>query len=154
MVPGEYLFDKPDLELNAGRPVVALSVAVVLQGPAGRTNAAPAPAAEAGWTTLFNGKDFTGWKLSKPESFTIEDGAIAANGRSSHAYYDGSFLGHTFRNFELKVDVKVKANANGGSNGGVYILTDTLAGRKVRTRQEYSVRNAARYGIDLNNLQR
>jgi uncharacterized protein YndB with AHSA1/START domain len=34
------------------------------------------------------------------------------------------------------------------------ILTDTLAGRKVRTRQEYSVRNAARYGVDLNNLQR
>jgi uncharacterized protein YndB with AHSA1/START domain len=34
------------------------------------------------------------------------------------------------------------------------ILTDTLAGRKVRTRQEYSTRNAARYGVDLNNLQR
>jgi len=34
------------------------------------------------------------------------------------------------------------------------ILTDTLAGRKVRPRQEYSVRNAARYGVDLNNLQR
>ena len=27
-------------------------------------------------------------------------------------------------NFELKVDVKVKANATGGSNGGVYILTE------------------------------
>jgi uncharacterized protein YndB with AHSA1/START domain len=34
------------------------------------------------------------------------------------------------------------------------ILTDTLAGHKVRTRQEYSTRNAARYGVDLNNLQR
>lgn len=34
------------------------------------------------------------------------------------------------------------------------ILTDTLAGRKVRTRQEYMVRNSARYGVDLNNLQR
>jgi hypothetical protein len=34
------------------------------------------------------------------------------------------------------------------------ILTDTLASRKVRTRQEYMVRNAARYGVDLNNLQR
>ncbi|MEA3176687.1 MAG: hypothetical protein QOI59_210 [Gammaproteobacteria bacterium] len=34
------------------------------------------------------------------------------------------------------------------------ILTDTLAGRNVRTRQEYSVRNAVRYGVDLNNLQR
>jgi hypothetical protein len=44
---------------------------------------------------------------------------IAANGRASHVYYDGPFLGHTFRNFELKVDVMVKANANGGPNGGV-----------------------------------
>lgn len=26
MVPGEYLFDGPDLELNAGRPVITLSV--------------------------------------------------------------------------------------------------------------------------------
>ena len=34
------------------------------------------------------------------------------------------------------------------------ILTDTLAGRKVHPRREYSVRNAARYGVDLNNLQR
>ena len=34
------------------------------------------------------------------------------------------------------------------------ILADTLAGRKVRARQEYSVRNAVRYGVDLNNLQR
>jgi len=54
----------------------------------------------------------------------IQDAAIVANGWASHAYYDGPFLGHTFRNFELKVDVMVKANANGGSNGGVYILTE------------------------------
>jgi urease beta subunit len=26
MIPGEYLFDGPDLELNAGRPVLTLSV--------------------------------------------------------------------------------------------------------------------------------
>lgn len=34
------------------------------------------------------------------------------------------------------------------------ILADTLAGHNVRARQEYSVRNAARYGVDLRNLQR
>jgi len=104
--------------------LVALLVAVSLQAPTPSKVAAPGSAAEAGWTSLFNGKDFTGWKLSKPESFKVENGAIAANGRASHAYYDGPFLGHTFRNFELKVDVMVKANADGGSNGGVYILTE------------------------------
>jgi hypothetical protein len=105
-------------------PVVAVMVALSLPVSTGQQAAAPGSAAEAGWTQLFNGKDFTGWRLSKPESFKVENGAIAANGRASHAYYDGPFLGHTFRNFELKVDVLVKANATGGSNGGVYILTE------------------------------
>ncbi len=78
------------------------------------------PATDAGWTSLFNGKDFTGWKISKPESFRIEDGAIVANGPASHAFYDGSVGNHTLRNFELKVDVMARAN----SNGGVYVLTE------------------------------
>lgn len=34
------------------------------------------------------------------------------------------------------------------------ILTDTLAGRKVGTRQKYIARNAACYGVDLKNLER
>jgi uncharacterized protein YndB with AHSA1/START domain len=34
------------------------------------------------------------------------------------------------------------------------ILSDTLAGYKVRTRQQYMTRNSARYGVDLNNLAR
>ena len=78
------------------------------------------PAPEAGFTSLFNGKDFTGWKVSRPESFRIEDGAIVANGSAGHAYYDGGFRNHTFRNFELKIDVMTRAN----SNGGVYVLTE------------------------------
>jgi len=81
---------------------------------------AGAPAVEPGFTRLFNGTDFSGWKIAGPaESFTIKDGAIVANGSASHAYYDGSFQNHSFRNFELKVDVMTRA----GSNGGVYVLT-------------------------------
>jgi Domain of Unknown Function (DUF1080) len=75
---------------------------------------------EPGFTSLFNGKDFTGWRVSKPESFKIEDGAIVANGTAGHAYYDGDFRNHTFRNFELKVDVMTRPN----SNGGVYFGTE------------------------------
>ena len=61
---------------------------------------------EPGFTSLFNGKDFTGWKISGPtETFTIQDGAIVAKGAASHAYYDGGFRSHSFRNFELKVDI-------------------------------------------------
>jgi hypothetical protein len=129
--------------------VVAITVAMFLQAPAGRKIAALDSAAEAGWTSLFNGKDFTGWRLSKPESFKIENGAIAANGRSSHAYYDGSFLGHKFRNFELKVDVMVKANPNGGSNGGVYILTEfEEKGANVRASGDFPSKG---FEIQINN---
>ena len=80
-----------------------------------------APALEPGFTSLFNGKDFTGWKIGGPaESFTIQDGAIVAKGATSHCYYDGGFRNHIFRNFELKVDIMTRA----GSNGGVYVLTE------------------------------
>jgi urease beta subunit len=75
---------------------------------------------EPGWTSLFNGKDLTGWKVVTPESWTVKDGAIVANGQAGHVFYDGPFKNHMFRNFELKVDVKAAAN----SNGGVYVLTE------------------------------
>ena len=78
------------------------------------------PTVEPGFTSLFNGKDFTDWKLSNPDSWSIENGAIKANGTPGHAFYDGAFKGHLFRNFELKVDVMTRA----GSNGGIYVLTE------------------------------
>ena len=79
-----------------------------------------APQTEAGFTSLFNGKDFTGWKLANEASFKIENGAILANGTAGHAYYDGPFLNHTFKDFELRVDALTRQ----GSNGGIYILTE------------------------------
>lgn len=80
-----------------------------------------APEVEPGFTSLFNGTDLTGWKIGgPPESFNVRDGAIVASGPASHAYYDGSFRDHSFRNFELRVDIK----AGAGANGGVYVLTE------------------------------
>lgn len=80
-----------------------------------------APAVEPGFTSLFNGKDLTGWRIGgPPESFTVRDGAIVASGPASHAYYDGSFRKHAFRNFELRIDIMARA----GANGGVYVLTE------------------------------
>ena len=79
-----------------------------------------APAVEPGFTPLFNGKDFTGWKVVTPASWSIEDGAIKANGSPGHVYYDGEFRNHLFRDFELKVDVMTRTN----SNGGIYVLTE------------------------------
>lgn len=78
-------------------------------------------ALEPGFTSLFNGKNFSGWKIGGPQSsFKIEDGAIVAHGKASHIFYQGPFHDHIFRNFELKVDVMTRTN----SNGGVYVLTE------------------------------
>jgi hypothetical protein len=81
----------------------------------------PAMAAEDGFTSLFNGKDLTGWKASEhPETFSVMDGAIVAHGPRSHCFYIGDFHQHSFKNFELRVDVLTRPKAN----GGVYIDTE------------------------------
>ena len=76
-------------------------------------------AVEEGFTSLWDGKTFDGWIKSteNPDSWVIEDGAIVTRGPRSHLFYDGK-LG-PFKNFELKVDVMVEHN----SNGGIYFHT-------------------------------
>jgi len=97
------------------------SLATVLRGAPVTGAQTATTSVEPGFTSLFNGTDLTGWKISGPaESFTVKDGAIVAQGAASHVYYDGEFRNHSFRNFELKVDVMTRA----GSNGGIYVLTE------------------------------
>jgi hypothetical protein len=74
-----------------------------------------------GFIPLFNGKDFTGWKISGDQStFTVRDGAMIAKGPVAHAFYDGPVENHDFKNFEFMVDVMTAP----GSNGGVYFHTE------------------------------
>jgi hypothetical protein len=83
--------------------------------------AAPLAFGQDGWISLFNGKDFTGWKISgNQETFQIKDGAMVAQGPVAHAFYDGPVQNANFKNFELMVDVKTAAN----SNGGIYFHTE------------------------------
>lgn len=96
-------------------PVLGLSV-VMAAGP----GPAQTPETEAGFVSLFNGTDFTGWRLANPDAFRVEDGAIVANGSPGHAYYDGPVGNHAFTNFELRADIMAQPN----SNGGIYILTE------------------------------
>ena len=78
-------------------------------------------AVEKGYTSLFNGKDFTGWKPNENvDTWSLKDGAMVSHGKRSHCFYVGDFHGHTFKDFELKVDVMTLP----GSNGGVYIETE------------------------------
>jgi Domain of Unknown Function (DUF1080) len=80
----------------------------------------PAAFAQDGWIQLFNGKDFTGWKVGGDQNaFQVKDGALVAHGPVAHAFYDGPVNNHDFKNFELMVDVLAAPN----SNGGVYFHT-------------------------------
>ncbi|MDR1477680.1 MAG: DUF1080 domain-containing protein [Planctomycetaceae bacterium] len=70
-------------------------------------------AQESGWTKIFNGENFEGWKSNeKYEGFEIKDGAIVGKGGRNHLYYM-----QELKNFELKIDVKI----NKGGNSGVYV---------------------------------
>jgi hypothetical protein len=77
--------------------------------------ALPLAAADPGWISLFNGKDFSGWKVNENEqTFSVQDGAIVAKGPRSHCFYVGDVENHNFKDFELKVEVKTLPKANGG----------------------------------------
>lgn len=82
------------------------------------------PAAE--WQSLFDGTTLTGWKaIAHPESFRVEDGAIAAGGGPmDHLVYEGPVGNHDFRDFDLEMEVK----ALPGSNGGVFFHTEPQPG--------------------------
>lgn len=76
---------------------------------------------EPGWMPLFDGKTLAGWKESGAKgSFTVKEGMLVANGKPmGHLFYDGKVEGASFKDFELKVDVKTTA----GSNSGIYFHT-------------------------------
>jgi hypothetical protein len=86
-----------------------------------------AGAAEAGWQTLFNGRDLTGWEANAdPGAFTVVDGALKAHAthpsNRGHLFFVGSGgkAEAAFRNFELVAVVRGEP----GSNSGIFFHTD------------------------------
>ncbi|MCB0632914.1 MAG: DUF1080 domain-containing protein [Saprospiraceae bacterium] len=74
----------------------------------------------SGWVSIFDGKTFNGWKVNEhPETFSIQDGSIVANGERAHLFYTGPLADHDFKNFEFKAQVKTMPN----SNSGIYFHT-------------------------------
>ena len=76
---------------------------------------------DAGFISLFNGKDLEGWKASeKPGTFSVEKGVLVVKGNRSHLFYDGAVQNHDFKNFHLRVELQTFPN----SNSGVYFHTE------------------------------
>ena len=93
--------------------LIALALAVTSRA---RINAAEP---EEGFTSLMDGKTFSGWKMPEEnkDTWKIEDGAFVAHGNRCHLFYEGD--GKPFKNFHLKVEVMTEPN----SNGGIYFHT-------------------------------
>ena len=81
---------------------------------------AQTPSSEEGFVSLFDGKTLNGWKVGDNATlFHVEDSKIimdcpASNHRPAHLFYDGEVNGHTFKNFDLRVDVMTYPGANSG----------------------------------------
>ena len=86
-----------------------------LQGSGAKGSGTKAATADDGWVELFNGKDLIGWKVSEnPDTFSVADGEIVVIGPRAHAFYTGDVGGADFKDFELKLEILTKPNANSG----------------------------------------
>ncbi|MBY0372462.1 MAG: DUF1080 domain-containing protein, partial [Bryobacteraceae bacterium] len=65
----------------------------------------------ASWKDLFNGKDLSGWKMTGPGQFVIENGLMKTTGGMGLLYYEGG----PFANTTLRVVFKTEgARGNSG----------------------------------------
>ena len=66
-----------------------------------------------GWQLLFNGKDFTDWKMDKwnTDCFKIEDSSVKCYGKAAMLYYTKKA---DYKNFHFVANVMTKKGANSG----------------------------------------
>jgi hypothetical protein len=67
---------------------------------------------KAGWVSLFNGKDLSGWKANGDEKWVVEQGTIL--GESVANKYGYLTSERTYRNFDLRLKFKGEADGNSG----------------------------------------
>jgi hypothetical protein len=106
-----------------------------------------------GWVSLFDGKSLNGWKVGEnSSSFSVQDGAIVANGDVAHLFYDGDVQQHNFTDFEFSAEVMTTP----GSNAGIYFHTQFQESSWPKKGYEVQVNNShtdwrrtgSLYGID------
>src|SRR5438093_11952544 len=70
--------------------------------------------AQDGWISLFNGKDFTDWKIGGNQAWCqIIHHPLVAHGRVPHSLDDGPVQNHDLKNFELMLEFKTAPHSNG-----------------------------------------
>ena len=85
---------------------------------------------EAGFKSLFNGKDLAGWD-GRPEHWSVEGGAISGRTTKEHPAKGNNFLiwrGGTVDDFELRLSYQITANnTNGFANSGIQYRSKEFA---------------------------
>jgi hypothetical protein len=96
-------------------PLVAVLATLAFTGSP-RLNADDKPVDDAGFVSLWNGKDLSEWKIGKnAESWSIKDGELVVHGPGpGHLFYEGPVENHDFKNFHLKAEVLTFPHANSG----------------------------------------
>ncbi|MFN8006605.1 MAG: DUF1080 domain-containing protein [Terriglobia bacterium] len=67
---------------------------------------------EPRWTSLFNGKDLSGWKVYGVEKWSVDDGEILGEAVTQAYGYLATLK--TYRNFEMKAKFKAEQSGNSG----------------------------------------
>jgi Domain of Unknown Function (DUF1080) len=96
---------------------------IALSGFAQKPNTLTAKEKQEGWSLLFNGKDFTGWRqcngTAMPVNWVIEDDAMkvfTGEGKQAGQGANGDIVygEKKYRNFELSIDWKASEMGNSG----------------------------------------
>jgi hypothetical protein len=102
---------------------LAIFLVVALSASCQKPNTISAKEKKAGWTLLFNGKDFSGWRqvngTEMPKNWIIEDNAMKVflgEGKNPGQGANGDIIYATkkYRNFELSIDWKTSEMGNSG----------------------------------------
>ena len=96
-----------------------------------------AKAQEEGWTTLFNGKDLSGWATHVWEdapTWTVENGVLRSTGGKGYLRTEGSY-----RDFEMVLEARVYDRGGGRGNSGVYIRSQAHADQGAEYPPAYEV---------------
>ena len=99
---------------------------------------------KAGWTLLFNGKNFDGWRqcngTAMPANWVLEDqamkvllGAGKKPGRGARG--DILFSDKQFKNFELSIDWKASKSAN----SGIFYYVREISGKPIYYEKDGSI---------------
>src|ERR1051325_7055909 len=103
--------------------LITLLTAVTLMGTA------RSAVMEAGFTSLFNGKDLTGW-TGDPRLWSVKDGAITGQTTTENPAKGNTFLIWTngsVSDFELRCSFRLTAeNDQGFSNSGIQYRSKVL----------------------------